>query len=88
VLTLPPSYHGDAQSGRLMKIMLSGADALFWLWLSFFRDQQIGAAQGRSQLEVAAEEEEAATIGAEEIHRRGSRRRVFFSGTKRSKKTF
>jgi ATP-binding cassette subfamily B protein len=39
VLTLPPSYHGDAQSGRLMKIMLSGADALFWLWLSFFRDQ-------------------------------------------------
>jgi ATP-binding cassette subfamily B protein len=39
VLTLPPSFHGDAQSGRLMKIMLSGADSLFWLWLSFFRDQ-------------------------------------------------
>lgn len=39
VLTLPPSFHGDAQTGRLMKVMLSGADSLFWLWLSFFRDQ-------------------------------------------------
>jgi len=39
VLTLPPSFHGDAQTGRLMKTMLSGADSLFWLWLSFFRDQ-------------------------------------------------
>ena len=39
VLSLPLSFHGDAHSGRLMKTMLSGADAMFWLWLSFFRDQ-------------------------------------------------
>jgi glucan exporter ATP-binding protein len=39
VLAMPPSFHGDAHSGRLMKVMLSGADGLSWLWLSFFRDQ-------------------------------------------------
>ena len=39
VLSLPLSFHGDAHSGRLMKVMLSGADAMFWLWLTFFRDQ-------------------------------------------------
>ena len=39
VLALPPSFHGQAHSGRLMKVMLNGADAMFWLWLSFFRDQ-------------------------------------------------
>ena len=38
VLSLPLSFHGEAHSGRLMKMMLSGADAMFWLWLSFFRD--------------------------------------------------
>jgi glucan exporter ATP-binding protein len=38
VLTLPPEFHGDAHSGRLMKIMLGGADAMFGLWLAFFRD--------------------------------------------------
>ncbi len=39
VLSLPLSFHGDAHSGRLMKVMLSGVDAMFWLWLTFFRDQ-------------------------------------------------
>ena len=39
VLTLPPEFHGDAHSGRLVKVMIGGADAMFWLWLSFFRDQ-------------------------------------------------
>ncbi len=39
VLALPPEFHGDAHSGRLVKVMISGADAMFWLWLSFFRDQ-------------------------------------------------
>jgi len=39
VLNLPPEFHGDAHSGRLMKVMLGGADAMFGLWLSFFRDQ-------------------------------------------------
>ena len=39
VLTLPLSFHGDAHSGRLMKVMISGSDALFAVWLVFFRDQ-------------------------------------------------
>jgi ATP-binding cassette subfamily B protein len=38
VLSLPPAFHRDRQSGRLMKMMLSGADGLFWMWLSFFRE--------------------------------------------------
>ncbi len=39
VLSLPLSFHGDIHSGRLMKVMLGGADSLFGLWLVFFRDQ-------------------------------------------------
>jgi glucan exporter ATP-binding protein len=39
VLTLPPEFHGDAHSGRLMKVMLGGADAMAWIWLNFFREQ-------------------------------------------------
>ena len=39
VLSLPLSYHGDIHSGRLMKVMLGGSDALFGLWLTFFREQ-------------------------------------------------
>ena len=39
VLSLPLSFHGDIHSGRLMKVMLGGADSLFGLWLTFFRDQ-------------------------------------------------
>ena len=38
VLALPPSFHGDVQSGRLMKVMLAGSDHLFAIWLSFFRE--------------------------------------------------
>lgn len=38
VLALPLSFHGDTQSGRLMKVMLVGTDNLFGLWLSFFRE--------------------------------------------------
>jgi ATP-binding cassette subfamily B protein len=38
VLQLPLSYHGGTHSGRLMKIMLTGADSLWWLWLGFFRE--------------------------------------------------
>jgi ATP-binding cassette subfamily B protein len=41
VLSLPLSFHGDTQSGRLMKIMLVGSDNLFGLWLSFFREHLI-----------------------------------------------
>jgi len=38
VLGLPLSFHSAAHSGRLMKIMLAGTDALWILWLDFFRD--------------------------------------------------
>ncbi len=38
VLQLPLSFHGSTHSGRLMKVMLSGVDALWGLWLSFFRE--------------------------------------------------
>jgi ATP-binding cassette subfamily B protein len=38
VLQLPQSFHHSAHSGRLMKIMLSGTDALWALWLDFFRE--------------------------------------------------
>ncbi len=41
VLALPLSFHGDTQSGRLMKIMLVGTDNLFGLWLGFFREHLI-----------------------------------------------
>ena len=39
VLSLPLSFHGDIHSGRLMKVMLGGADSLFGLWLVFFKEQ-------------------------------------------------
>lgn len=38
VLTLSPAYHADSHSGRLLKIMLTGVDNLFGVWLSFFRE--------------------------------------------------
>jgi ATP-binding cassette subfamily B protein len=38
VLQLPLSYHGGVHSGRLMKVMLTGTDALWALWLAFFRE--------------------------------------------------
>jgi glucan exporter ATP-binding protein len=39
VLHLPLAYHGGTHSGRLMKVMLQGADALWGTWLTFFREQ-------------------------------------------------
>ena len=38
VMQLPLSFHGASHSGRLMKVMLAGTDALWLLWLDFFRD--------------------------------------------------
>jgi ATP-binding cassette subfamily B protein len=38
VLQLPQSFHHGAHSGRLMKILLSGTDVLWGLWLDFFRE--------------------------------------------------
>ena len=39
VLSLPLSFHGEAHSGRLMKVMLGGSDSMFSVWLTFFREQ-------------------------------------------------
>lgn len=38
VLQLPMSFHGTIHSGRMLKIMLSGVDSMWWLWLGFFRE--------------------------------------------------
>ena len=38
VLSMPLSFHGDVQSGRLMKVMLAGSDHMFATWLAFFRE--------------------------------------------------
>ena len=38
VLQLPLAYHSGAHSGRQMKIMLTGTDTLWWLWVQFFRE--------------------------------------------------
>ena len=38
ILQLPMSFHGTIHSGRMLKIMLAGTDAMWWLWLGFFRE--------------------------------------------------
>jgi ATP-binding cassette, subfamily B, beta-glucan exporter len=38
VLDLPFSFHNSQHSGRLLKVMLTGVDHLFGIWLSFFRE--------------------------------------------------
>ena len=38
VLQLPLAYHSSAHSGRQIKVMLTGTDTLWWLWVSFFRE--------------------------------------------------
>src|SRR5438874_12684975 len=35
---LPLNFHTGTHSGRLMKVMLNGPDALWRLWLGFFRE--------------------------------------------------
>lgn len=42
VLQLPLSFHSAVHSGRLMKVMLQGTDALWGLWISFFRENLVG----------------------------------------------
>lgn len=39
VLALPASFHSTSQSGRLMRVMMTGCDTLFTLWLNLFREQ-------------------------------------------------
>jgi ATP-binding cassette subfamily B protein len=38
VLQLPLAYHAAAHSGRQLKVMLTGTDTLWWLWVQFFRE--------------------------------------------------
>jgi len=38
ILQLPMTFHSGTHSGRLMKVMLNGTDALWRLWLGFFRE--------------------------------------------------
>lgn len=38
VLSLPAAFHSTTHSGTLLKIMLTGTDNLFGLWLAFFRE--------------------------------------------------
>lgn len=42
VLQLPLGFHGGVHSGRLLKVMLQGADGLWGLWLAFFREHCAG----------------------------------------------
>jgi ATP-binding cassette, subfamily B, beta-glucan exporter len=42
VLQLPQSYHAGVHSGRILKVMLTGTDTLWWLWVSFFREHLAG----------------------------------------------
>ena len=38
ILQLPITFHTGTHSGKLMKVMLNGTDALWRLWLGFFRE--------------------------------------------------
>lgn len=38
-IALPVSFHAEMGSGRLIRSILAGADQLFYLWLSFLREQ-------------------------------------------------
>ena len=38
ILQLPLTFHTGTHSGRLMKVMLNGTDALWRLWLAFLRE--------------------------------------------------
>src|SRR5262249_62084657 len=38
VLQLPMSYYTGSHSGRLVKVMMTGTNTLWGLWLAFFRE--------------------------------------------------
>ena len=42
VVNLPLSYHGQAHTGRQLKVMIEGSNAMFDVWLSFFREHCAG----------------------------------------------
>ena len=37
-ITLPWGYHAERGSGALVRTLLAGTDALFWIWLTFLRE--------------------------------------------------
>ena len=39
---LPMSFHASARSGRLLKVMIEGANGMFGIWRSFFREHCAG----------------------------------------------
>lgn len=39
VLSMPMAFHAHMHSGRVMKVMVGGAEAMWVTWLAFFRDQ-------------------------------------------------
>eukprot|EP01037_Dinobryon_pediforme_P022953 gene22953-24271_t len=43
VIALPASFHSQTQSGRLIGVMLRGADSLFQFWLALFREDLTAA---------------------------------------------
>lgn len=43
LLALPPAFHQQARSGRLMRIMISGCETLFFFWLPLLREQLTNA---------------------------------------------
>jgi ATP-binding cassette, subfamily B, beta-glucan exporter len=38
VLQLPLAFHTQTHSGRVLKVMIEGANGMSWLWLSFLRE--------------------------------------------------
>src|SRR5918999_3634826 len=38
IMQLPLTFHTGTHSGRLMKVMITGTNTLWGLWLSFFRE--------------------------------------------------
>lgn len=54
LLALPPAFHFQARSGRLMRIMIAGCENLFQLWLPLLREQVINGVILLALLPVAA----------------------------------
>ncbi len=45
VLQLPLAYHTGAHSGRLVKVMVTGTNTLWSLWLAFFREHFVASSR-------------------------------------------
>src|SRR5450631_3362196 len=76
IMQLPLTFHTGTHSGRLMKVMLTGTDALWRLWLGFFREHLAAlvsiavlqpAVRGVDRLPFT-QDRSAATIGGASLH--------------------